>query len=117
MEISHSDMIRRYDVWLFGLMAIPGFYTYARQAYDYLEVMKPGTGWIMRRVTITLNYAGNRFRRISERLWPKRNTVTGWYLKSHGHILSVAFTFYKKRVSRHRFPGFHPFPLFSTKFL
>ena len=36
-------MIRRYDVWLFGLMAIPGFYTYARQAYDYLEVMKPGT--------------------------------------------------------------------------
>ncbi len=43
MEISHSDMIRRYDVWLFGLMAIPGFYTYARQAYDYLEVMKPGT--------------------------------------------------------------------------
>lgn len=43
MEISHSDMIRRYDVWLFGLMTIPGFYTYARQAYDYLEVMKPGT--------------------------------------------------------------------------
>lgn len=43
MEISHSDMIRRYDVWLLGLMAMPGFYTYARQAYDYLEVMKPGT--------------------------------------------------------------------------
>nr|DAJ18572.1 MAG TPA: hypothetical protein [Siphoviridae sp. ctqA315] len=38
-------------------------------------------------------------------------------MKSHGHILSVAFTFNKRQASRHRFPGFHTFPYFSTKFL
>ena len=43
MEISHSDMIRGYDKWLPGLMDISGFYAYARQVYDYLELMKPGT--------------------------------------------------------------------------
>nr|DAJ87259.1 MAG TPA: hypothetical protein [Caudoviricetes sp.] len=38
-------------------------------------------------------------------------------MKSHGHILSVAFTFNKGQVSRHRFLGFRTFPHFSTKFL
>lgn len=43
MAISHSDTIRKYDTWLPDLMSEPGFYDYARQVYDYLETMKPGT--------------------------------------------------------------------------
>lgn len=43
MESCHSDMICHYDKQLPELMDEPGFYEYALEVYNYLELMKPGT--------------------------------------------------------------------------
>ncbi|MBS6658009.1 MAG: hypothetical protein KH289_09470 [Bacteroides stercoris] len=43
METSRSDLICRFETYLPVMMRVTGFYEYARQVYDYLELMKPGS--------------------------------------------------------------------------
>lgn len=43
MKETRSEMICRPETLFPGMMETPGYYDYARQVYDYLEVMEPGT--------------------------------------------------------------------------
>ena len=43
METSRSDLICRYETYLPVMMRETGFYEFARQVFDYLELMKPGS--------------------------------------------------------------------------
>lgn len=43
METPRSEYIRNYDHYLPKMLEDERAYTYIRQAYDYMELMKPGT--------------------------------------------------------------------------
>lgn len=55
MENSRFELIRYYDTMLPDLMVTPGFYEYAIEVYNYLEIMKPGT-------ILNLQATGDKFR-------------------------------------------------------
>lgn len=127
METSRSDLICRYETYLPVMMRVTGFYEYARQVYDYLELMKPGSvlnlqasqeehlKWLL--VTVGAFLAASEhwmdFETNDDYTKLRRKPLADNFRRL---MRRMYFTFLRQRRRSLALWVFHTFPLFTTKY-